>query len=1583
MDVETADRCRADATEHAAPTEAADVVGPDAGLAVTDVPMPALIGLSGGGLGTGPGRAPGGRATVPALLRRRAVTTDRSFALDDPSGTESAGRPPALRRAPTATLPARAGQTSEAPQTGGAVALVDHIHQLLRLDADPTPAFGLDGPPPSPVITDADRETILSLLLENAAQGQQILAAYQAKYKTDLIGDIDAAIGGENALRAYEYLTYGTLRPVAKVLLAINGLLNSDNVFRVLKEAHDSGDPATEWTQLVQQRPSVCKKFAGTSLDAALENELHGTDIVKAKAIAHYGALRPVDKIYVAVRGLGRVDTDLLFQGLAEGGAGVIEGFNKEFGGDLDQTLFGMHVNGQLVSRGCLSDSDVQRARVLLKQDAQDPNRLVELVRADRGLLGGPAEDKIFNDVNAVVQASNGADQAAAAAKAQLAALAAQVADEQNDPLGLYGTLLGLSTRNKQRLWALLKLPDAKATEKDPTLKDPAVQKLLQLGGGDGHVLQALEEADEKTIETWSKEYGKVGGSPFQRYVDANSPANGMVSTLLFGKTFERLKTCASEKLAKYAVLVVTSFATPKERLELRQALRLVDHGDGPPQSEAGQVVAALTAELSGDALTQLRNELQRDEIGALERAGELEENIEHDKSWVVPLSDDVKDERREMRAKAKAVAKAGGKASADQQRDLRASEQRTTDALGTYDESVDTYTTYATQVSSIAVGLLTTALSGGATAPMLFAILRVAVAGGLAKYATERAMKGARESGSDSEQAFVAGAVDGVMNVVAPWARAKIVVSNEAIEAAIKAGASGLKLQVLASATEGAMSGGVGGVVDSVLKQENWQGTVAEDIARTFDQAAQNAASGAASSAALGLLTHTFTSALGGETDAKAGPHSDDKPGAQHPADETHPESEAAKQPNETAGAAPHPASASGGLTDASPAVQRALSGDPAGVQGVLHEFERWELAIQHLDKGTGPAAGLSQQARAQLASALQSYRDGIAKTLAGKFHAQLVGQASIEAASDMDFNFMGDDAGANLIKARDHLASLDPAWAEHYRFGLLVDAGRVGTLDAVVSSLPAAEQARIKPALDQKVTQETELYVAARRARLAEGPKRAKILESIPDRVQRARITELVGLDAPGRQAMHDAALRDGDVLMKEFKAAQSPEERLRLAKEITEKQMLANALNDEAYVSPGAVGHFVSGVKATSPAAQYQTLIDQLAELQNLVANQYKGSMLAALRGYESYKYILRSCEMLEKSGLVANSDLAAALQLHKSFSEYVYRVQRAATESVQGREGVPVAKGAFKSRVRPNELQTRTETRTDPISGAQKNITVAHLEAGTATGGMTDEQLIKQYRLFQDLVDRYAPQMREKVLGDGPAPAVLSAPEVGRTDAAHSVAQSPTARNSIVPDAGDASTPSTPNDSGTEAAGGTAAKATTGSLSNLREEAKVDKDAAERLRGQYEAMSDKQLSQAAKRDGLAKYVLDERRASKPNDVERWKGPDGEKRPVPHEATAVATDATGREVWRGREISGNMTPAEKDLGYPKNSLATHTEVRLVNNAQLPRGGTLKITAQYDPCDNCQRVMREAAKRTGCTISYWWQGGTFVAEP
>lgn len=96
-----------------------------------------------------------------------------------------------------------------------------------------------------------------------------------------------------------------------------------------------------------------------------------------------------------------------------------------------------------------------------------------------------------------------------------------------------------------------------------------------------------------------------------------------------------------------------------------------------------------------------------------------------------------------------------------------------------------------------------------------------------------------------------------------------------------------------------------------------------------------------------------------------------------------------------------------------------------------------------------------------------------------------------------------------------------------------------------------------------------------------------------------------------------------------------------------------------------------------------------------------------------------------------------------------------------------------------------------------------------------------------------------------------------------------------------------------------------------------------------------------------------------------------------PDHHNANVIVRDINGAVVTHTRLVSGNMTAAEKALGFPKGPLASHTEARGTRQIPLEPGQTMTITGIQEPCTSCRGYMNRAAKQFGVVIRYQWREG------
>ncbi|WDY60294.1 RHS repeat-associated core domain-containing protein [Pseudomonas sp. PSKL.D1] len=92
--------------------------------------------------------------------------------------------------------------------------------------------------------------------------------------------------------------------------------------------------------------------------------------------------------------------------------------------------------------------------------------------------------------------------------------------------------------------------------------------------------------------------------------------------------------------------------------------------------------------------------------------------------------------------------------------------------------------------------------------------------------------------------------------------------------------------------------------------------------------------------------------------------------------------------------------------------------------------------------------------------------------------------------------------------------------------------------------------------------------------------------------------------------------------------------------------------------------------------------------------------------------------------------------------------------------------------------------------------------------------------------------------------------------------------------------------------------------------------------------------------------------------------------------HNAIATLYDSNGNVKATGIWQSGNMTPDEAALGFPKSTLATHTEARITRelSPQAVPGDRLVIEGEYPPCNSCKGKMNAFKGATGADVEYRW---------
>lgn len=401
-----------------------------------------------------------------------------------------------------------------------------------------------------------------------------------------------------------------------------------------------------------------------------------------------------------------------------------------------------------------------------------------------------------------------------------------------------------------------------------------------------------------------------------------------------------------------------------------------------------------------------------------------------------------------------------------------------------------------------------------------------------------------------------------------------------------------------------------------------------------------------------------------------------------------------------------------------------RLAKGDAQAARPLLDALGPWEEAMWHLRRGTGPAAGIDPAMRTALIGKLVDHRAALVAEIGAKYDAHPAGKPSAEPESDLDLNVKGEKAGENAVKLKLLLDQQHPGWERRYRMAVMVDAARTGAVTDALARLPEAARAKIA----HRRAAAAEALQILRLARAAKTPaERGELLAQIREPALREEAEAFAALDEKGTRAQHDLLVADTDrklaLVNPQAPDAQRVEDAL-LA------QMKANALDPEAYVSPSAIETIVLGHKLTPPKA-YEAVIDQLGMIHHHATEA--GGMRAALRKYETFKYIKRICDHLSAAGV-----RDPRLTFLRNHAELVYNVERQATASA-----------------------TRRQLTADDLTSTAHTRDVRHDDLG-ATPGVSDAFLADAHRMLDGLLNEQLPGLRKLALGEAGAPPITLPP-----------------------------------------------------------------------------------------------------------------------------------------------------------------------------------------------------------------------------
>ena len=339
--------------------------------------------------------------------------------------------------------------------------------------------------------------------------------------------------------------------------------------------------------------------------------------------------------------------------------------------------------------------------------------------------------------------------------------------------------------------------------------------------------------------------------------------------------------------------------------------------------------------------------------------------------------------------------------------------------------------------------------------------------------------------------------------------------------------------------------------------------------------------------------------------------------------------------------------------LKPGNPKIAAVLKGDVKAMDALLTDHGNWKQLMTTLEGG-------SPEMR-EAAKKIMERRASIVEEVKSKFGADYLGKPSNEPISDVDLSTKGEDAGKKMIEAEQYVKkNYGEGWSEALRMNFYTEGSRLTLYEKIMPGLSGADKAKFL----QEMTKESERLNIAKMLHHAEGdPARIAEIEAYAKKAgvdikdpEIQKLADSMG-GAVGKRA-RDQAVLEIDEMMKKYNSLPDGAEKTELAKKITLRQMAANALTDEAYISPGAVRALTPGMKVVGFEA-YQAALSQLEMIQHILA-QCKGNIALATREYELYKYINRFATLAEGAG-VKN----AGLDFWKNFSGFSYKTERAAT------------------------------------------------------------------------------------------------------------------------------------------------------------------------------------------------------------------------------------------------------------------------------------------------------------------------------
>jgi hypothetical protein len=635
------------------------------------------------------------------------------------------------------------------------------------------------------------------------------------------------ARGPFDAVRVYAYLRYGRLRLADKLFIAgIDAGTDEDTIWRLLPQVRTQlsivdvelaqsygsesdtafSDDYDDDEPLLDGTPS---RVAGL-----IDDEMDGTEWVKSMALLTYGVLRPADDIEIARLTL---NADGVMAGMERAHRETPAGtkptvefqYLQAYKRELRNILWALGINSK----------PYRRAQMILDGDFTPLNRIrlaCEGVGVDRDDVWAALKD---------------------ATPQQLTETGAAIRE-------IVTSQWSVSEAEEQRLDAFLRQGN--------TMTDRLLQQELKLSDTKGIIKAALKAPE--VYASFEKEYTQQGEF-YRQFTDneRNGKALLMGGQLCAKDWQTRLRLAARlESDDGVKLILANSVTTDELRAQVRADKDLMSDLKG------------MSGWLPIEAMIMPRDDLQA-------RAKWLGEKFEREEGWWGDTRPGhaFGDEKRELDAALAQTADPAHLSEADRKR-LKPLVDNAESALDTFIEVRNQLDAIAIQVVGIAIGLVATALTGGAAGPVTASLLaRTALVQGVASLTAIKVVKGDRATNAELARAFASGAASGVTGVLVAGPVQRLlspqyaaVLAREGAEAAAIVAQqefASVGMGTLKAVVEGFASNSVGSAVETALKAETWQKGIISGLGTLFQAAVDGGMQGAITGGAIEAVKLSF----------------------------------------------------------------------------------------------------------------------------------------------------------------------------------------------------------------------------------------------------------------------------------------------------------------------------------------------------------------------------------------------------------------------------------------------------------------------------------------------------------------------------------------------------------------------------------------------------------------------------------------------------------------------------------------------------------------------------------------------------